>query len=114
MIKQVILVRKDLGMSVGKKCVQSCHASIGSYQKSSRSIIKQWESEGQKKVVLEVSSRREILEYHTKAKKLRIHCFLVRDAGLTQLKPGTITALGMGPDREDQINKVTGDVKLLS
>lgn len=28
--KQVILIRTDLGMSAGKKCVQSCHASVSS------------------------------------------------------------------------------------
>jgi len=28
--KQVILIRTDLGMGVGKKCAQACHASVSS------------------------------------------------------------------------------------
>lgn len=113
MFKQVIVLRKDLKMSMGKKCVQSSHASLGAYQKSKKSIIKQWEEEGQKKVVLEVNSRKEIVELYKTAKKLKIPCFLVKDAGLTELKPGTITTLGLGPEKEELINKITGSIRLL-
>ncbi|GAH46165.1 unnamed protein product, partial [marine sediment metagenome] len=45
-----------------------------------------------------------------KGKKL---CFLVRDAGLTQLAPGTTTALGIGPISSKDIDKITGDLPLL-
>ncbi len=113
MYKQVIVLRKDLEMSVGKKCVQSSHASLGAYRKTDKSIVKKWDSEGQKKVVLEVDSREEILKLYEKVKKGKISCFLVEDAGLTELDPGTITALGIGPDSEEKIDKITGSLKLL-
>jgi len=105
-------VRKDLGMSPGKLCAQAAHAAIGSYRKSRKNIIASWEAEGEKKVVLEVLSKTELLDLNEKAKKHRIPTCLVRDAGLTEVKPGTYTALGIGPEDERLINKVTGDYKL--
>lgn len=113
MYKQIIVVRKDLNMSLGKSIAQSCHASLRSYEKTSQAIIKAWKGEGEKKVVLEVNSKKEIMQLHKKAKELGVSCFLVKDAGLTELEPGTITALGIGPDKEELINKVTGSIKLL-
>jgi PTH2 family peptidyl-tRNA hydrolase len=112
MYKQVIILRKDLEMSTGKKCVQSCHACLGSYKKASKSVINKWNSEGQKKVVLEIDSKEKILKLYEKAKEKNIACFLVQDAGLTQLDPGTITALGLGPEDEKKIDKITGNLKL--
>jgi len=111
--KQVIIIRKDLNLSPGKLAVQSSHASIGSYEKTSQAILKAWKGEGQKKVALEVNSKKELKELYKKAKELDISCYLVKDAGMTELEPGTITALGIGPDKEEKINKVTGSIKLL-
>jgi PTH2 family peptidyl-tRNA hydrolase len=113
MVKQAIVIRKDLGMSVGKKCVQAAHASLGAYKKSRNSVIKDWEEEGEKKVVLEIGSKTELLELNEKAKKLRIPTYLVRDAGLTEVKPGTYTSLGIGPEDDKLIDRVTGDMKLI-
>lgn len=113
MYKQVIVLRRDLGMSEGKKCVQSAHASIGAYQRADERVIEGWNSEGQKKIVVEVDSEEELLELFKKAEKERIPCFLVKDAGLTELKPGTITALGLGPEREEKLDKITRGLKLL-
>jgi len=113
MYKQMIILRKDLEMSIGKKCVQSCHACLGAYRNAKKSVVKKWELEGQKKVVLEVNSKEELFKLFEKAKKEKIPCFLVEDAGLTELEPGTITALAIGPEDERKIDKITGCLKLL-
>ena len=113
MYKQIILIRNDLDMSEGKKCVQTAHASLGAYKRSDKKIIKKWELEGQKKVVLEIDSKKKILDLYRELKKEKISCFLVEDAGLTELEPGTVTALGIGPGREETLDKITGKLKLL-
>ena len=113
MYKQVIILRSDIGMSTGKKCVQCCHACLGAYKKVDKSIIKKWESEGQKKVVLEVETEEEILKFYNRIKKEKITCFLVEDAGLTEIEPGTITTLGIGPEKEEVLDKITGKLKLV-
>jgi PTH2 family peptidyl-tRNA hydrolase len=113
MYKQMIILRNDIEMSIGKKCAQCCHASLGAYEKTGKTIIKKWESEGQKKVVLEVSSKDELMKLFEQTKKKKISCFLVEDAGLTELQPGTVTALAIGPDDEKKIDKITGSLKLL-
>jgi len=111
--KQVIIVRRDLKMSKGKMISQCIHASLGAYKRADEEIIKKWESEGQKKVVLEVDSEKSILDMYRRIKKEKIPCFLVEDAGLTELTPGTVTALGIGPEREETLDKITGKLKLL-
>ncbi len=114
--KQVILIRTDLGMSAGKKCVQSCHASVSSsdlVRKRDKIVWKQWMNTGQKKIVLKIKTLEELLSIYRKVLKEKILCFLVQDAGLTQLESGTITALGIGPAKSDILDKISGELKLL-
>jgi len=113
MYKQVIILRSDIKMGTGKKCVQASHACLGAYKKADEEIIEKWESEGQKKVVLKVNSEKELLKFFNRIKKEKIPCCLVKDAGLTELEPGTITALGIGPGKEEILDKITGKLKLL-
>ncbi|MBI5355148.1 MAG: aminoacyl-tRNA hydrolase [Candidatus Aenigmarchaeota archaeon] len=99
-MKQVIVVRKDLGMSVGKTAAQASHASLGAYKKSDAKIRSEWERIGCKKVVLKARSVEEIEDIELKCQKNGIPCFVVRDAGLTELSPGTVTAIGIGPEKD--------------
>ncbi len=114
--KQVILIRTDLKMGTGKKCAQACHASVSAsdlVRIKNKQVWKLWKNSGQKKVVLKVSSMEDISSIYKNLLKERIPCFLIRDAGLTQLEPGTTTALGVGPAISTEIDKITGDLKLL-
>ena len=111
--KQVIIVRKDLKLSIGKTASQVAHAALGSVKLVDKQIIERWEAAGSKKVVLKVNDLKELLAIYKSLKDKKIPCALIKDAGLTQLKPGTVTVLGIGPYDEKKIDKVTGKLKLL-
>lgn len=99
-------------MSVGKLAAQVAHASYTSAMRS-KSMLSQWEREGQKKVVLIAKTVDEIIMLAEKCKKLDIPHSVISDAGMTELEPGTITTLGIGPFDEKSIDKVTGSLPLL-
>ena len=114
--KQVILVRTDLKMGIGKKCAQSCHASVSAadlVRIQNKTIWKNWKNTGQKKVVLKVQNIDQLKKLLLKLESSEIPYFVVSDAGLTQLEPGTTTAVGIGPILSTKIDKITGDLKLL-
>ena len=113
MYKQVIVVRKDLKLDKGKLAVQVAHASLESYNRSDKMIRKKWEAEGGKKVVAKVDTLKDMIRLNQEAKDIGLPCALIRDAGKTSILPGTTTALGIGPAREDEIDRVTGKLKIL-
>lgn len=113
MYKQVVVFRKDIKIGKGKLASHCAHASLGAMRKSKTEIVKKWEKEGAKKVVLKVDNLRRLKHIYKKAKNSRLPCFLVRDVGLTQLRKGTVTCLGIGPAEEKKIDKITGKLKLL-
>ena len=112
-LKQVILVRHDLKMSKGKIAAQASHASVDCLLKSHKDIVDKWHKQGMKKVVLKVKDLKELKKYMMLAEKANLANCIVVDAGHTELTPGTITCLGIGPDEEEKIDKVTGDLKML-
>ncbi len=114
-MKQVIVVREDLKLGKGKMAAHVAHASLAAYQKVNRShpeVVEDWESWGEKKVVVGIRGESAIIELYERVKR-EIPCELIRDAGLTQIEPGTITALGIGPWNDEKIDKFTGHLKLL-
>ncbi len=111
--KQCIIIRADLKLSKGKVAVQAAHASLLSYERASTRDRARWIAQGQKKVVLRVDSLKELYELKEKADKLGLPCVIVEDAGLTEVPPGTVTALGIGPASAEKIDMITSHLKLL-
>jgi len=114
--KQAILLRKDLILSKGKAVAQGAHASVGAFLKADRdteSCSQSWLQEGMKKVVLEVQDEKELIKYFQEAKDLGLHSILITDAGHTEIPAGTKTAVGVGPAKNEDIDKITGELKLL-
>jgi PTH2 family peptidyl-tRNA hydrolase len=115
-MKQVIVVRKDLKIGKGKLSAQVAHASLGAYRQAERKRpewIRDWVLTGEKKVVLKVENEKELINLYNIVKK-KFPCYLVRDAGRTQTEPGTITCLGIGPVPEEEIDEITGHLKLVN
>lgn len=117
MLKQVIVLRKDLNMRKGKMCAQSCHASLQSlFDCNSRGLGKlsaNWLAEGQTKVVVSVDSLEELSKIFKAADNLNLPCSLILDAGKTEFKEPTYTACAIGPFNSDVIDTITGKLKLL-
>ncbi len=112
-MKQAIIIRTDLKMGKGKIASQCAHASVAAFLKAKPLDKKKWINSGMKKVVLKVKNGKEIVKLYKKAKRRKIPCELIIDKGLTQIEPGTITALGIGPADDKKIDEITGRLKLL-
>jgi len=111
--KQVILVRSDLQLPKGKMAVQVAHASVEAVLKSDKDKVKRWRSVGMKKVVLKVADLKELHKYLQIANNSGLITALITDAGLTTIEPGTITCVAIGPDDEMDIDKITGQLKII-
>lgn len=114
--KLVVVVREDLKLSCGKMMVQAAHAAVScaiSAERNKPEWFEKWHSEGQKKVVVKVPVLQDLFELKMKAEKMGLAAVLIQDAGLTEVPPGTITCLGIGPGPSDIVDRITGSLKLL-
>ena len=110
--KQAIVVRSDLEMSMGKFGVQCAHASEESVAVTNPEIVDKWREEGFRKIVLQVPDEKAFISIFAECVQHGVSCFLVEDFGLTELEPNTVTCLGIGPDVNEKIDKITGRLKL--
>ena len=114
-MKQAIVFRSDLKLGKGKIAAHAGHAAIEGYELAKRKdprLVSQWFSEGQKKVVLKVDSESELMAVYNDVSS-RIPSELIRDAGLTQVEPGTVICLVIGPWHDEDIDRYTKSLKLL-
>ena len=99
-------------MGEGKLAAQVAHASLSAYEDTGRRARTEWKGSGQKKVVLGADSESQLFELADKADTQGVPYAVVRDAGHTELEPGTVTALAVGPGSESLIDRVTGELPL--
>lgn len=112
-MKQVIVLRKDLNMRKGKMVAQGSHACLYAYLETPEAQRVAWFGQQQTKICVGVDSEAELVEVYNQAKAAGLPCVLIRDAGLTEFKEPTLTAVGIGPADNDKIDKITGKKKLL-
>jgi PTH2 family peptidyl-tRNA hydrolase len=122
-IKQVIVVRKDLHMRRGKEIAQGSHASmafitrqlltVGTMEMHLTDAAWTWLNGQFTKVCLQVNSEQELLDLHMKAIAAGLESHIITDAGKTEFNNvPTKTCLAIGPDEAEKIDAVTGDLRL--
>jgi PTH2 family peptidyl-tRNA hydrolase len=115
-LKQVIAVRRDIVMGRGKLASQVAHAAVSAAEKAHstrQDWFSTWFNTGQAKVVVKVGSLKDLIQLENHARTIGLPTVSVKDMGLTQIPPGTVTCIGIGPGPVDLIDKVTGHLKLL-
>ncbi len=114
--KLVILVRNDLKMGKGKIAAQVGHGAVECAlftEKEDKKSFDAWYKCGQPKIVLKVDSYEELDKYRMIASSNKIHIAVITDAGRTQVEPGTVTCMGLGPAPASELDKITGELKML-
>jgi PTH2 family peptidyl-tRNA hydrolase len=126
-IKQVIVVRKDLNMRKGKMVAQSSHSSLAFLTRFSKiqddtfsvklknpEEVQQWLEEGFTKICVSVDSEAELDEVYQAAINADLNVHMIVDSGLTEFHGvKTKTCLAIGPNNKEDIDKITGKLKLL-
>lgn len=93
-------------------CLQNVYACIGAFKESlvvNPSCVKKWKRCGQAKVAVKVNDETELLAIQTAAKKQNLVNCLVRDPDTSK---NNALLLCIGPDSVEDINVVTGHLKL--
>lgn len=112
----MIVVPANLKIGKGKLAAQVAHASLAASEEARRTSRELWESwikEGQAKIVVKARDLEEIFRLEREARKRKLPTSLIRDRGLTQLPPDTVTALGIGPAPSSVLDIITGGLPLL-
>jgi PTH2 family peptidyl-tRNA hydrolase len=125
-VKQVIVIRRDLGMRRGKEIAQGAHASMAWLVQRLRSVDTwgtaeanftpaelDWLKGSFAKIVCQVGTLDELLDLRNKASGAGLEYNLIRDAGRTEFHgKSTWTALAIGPDYAENIDPVTSELRL--
>ena len=111
----VLIVRSDLKLSSGKIVAQTGHAAVEVALKAKRNegdLLTRWRSEGARKIALKVPDEDSLKRLYDEATDAGLVTYLVKDAGHTEIPPGTLTVVGiLGPRRSVDI--LVGDLSLL-
>ena len=112
--KMCVLVREDLKMSKGKVLAQVSHTIVDATVKAytQTQLFFKWRADGEKIVILKVPNEKTLMYIMNIAQRKGVNCGYTVDAGLTEVLPGTKTVGFVGPNFEDKVDKLTGQLKL--
>ena len=121
MFKMVFVINNSLKMMPGKIASQTAHSAVSLYIKAKSDPkkfmplfdeIDVWIKNGQTKVVLKGRDDEHLFELEQRAKEQNLLTEFIRDAGRTQIRPNSLTCLGIF-GKIDLVDKVTGNLTLL-
>ncbi|XP_028402170.1 probable peptidyl-tRNA hydrolase 2 [Dendronephthya gigantea] len=116
--RMVFVVNSSLKMGVGKVGAQVGHAAIGLYREllelrgQIAPMLAQWGEDGETKVVVKAESTQAVMDIENQAMSKGLPTFLVTDAGMTQVAPGSVTVLGLFGEKS-VLGNIVGHLKLL-
>ncbi|KRH94850.1 Peptidyl-tRNA hydrolase [Pseudoloma neurophilia] len=117
-----LIINNDLKMSKGKILSQVCHLIseiFTTFLKEHVGVIKDWKKKGEAKIVLKASFQNikdiiknvenynNLIDKNSQLKITRIH-----DAGRTQVAPGSLTVISIGPCEKEIASKFVADLKM--
>lgn len=114
-MKQILVMRKDLNMRKGKLIAQGAHASLkATLENLEHANIKTWLEGSFTKIAVGVDSEEELLSVLEKSKSHNLITALIVDSGRTEFNGvPTITCIAVGPASHDELQEITGHLKLL-
>ena len=114
--KMVFCVNTTLKMSKGKIAAQCGHAAVACYRlgiKHCPNGVRAWERTGSAKIAVQCTSSDQFPAIAEAARQKGIPCYIVEDAGRTQIAAGAQTVLGLGPAPTSVYQNVSDHLKLL-
>lgn len=105
----------DLKVQKGKVAAQCGHAAVAAYAKALKTmpqLLKHWLRYGGTQITVRIDSEDELLKLSENSKNEGILASIVRDAGQTQVAPGTRTVIAIGPAPKSILEKIKGHLKL--
>lgn len=133
MLKQAIIINKDLKMDKGKMVVQACHGAcyymaevtcchleesiFGDTEKGKEKLVKRYQEwtldKVMKKIALKASEKEIRAMIYNLGVNMNIWCYQVHDLGLTQVPENSLTCLVVEPLPEKKFDELFGHLKLL-
>ena len=107
---------KSVKMSPGKAAAQSGHATLGAYRATMRmcpNAVRDWLRIGQMKITVKCPSVQELLELEERCASAGLNTYLIRDAGHTEIEPGSRTVLAVGPAPASAMDEFTRHLAVL-
>jgi PTH2 family peptidyl-tRNA hydrolase len=128
--KQVLVMKKFPSLRTGKYVAQGAHAAVGAvfalgkldeYGDNliiplSNPFVKDWVIGSFAKIVLQADTNtdKELINLELAARAAGLPTSLITDSGRTEFNGvPTMTALGIGPGNIEDIDRITGHLKLL-
>ena len=113
----VLVTRADRNLSKGKLAAQCGHAVSECILKANSrepKTLKRYLSGGARKIVVAAPHLEGLKRIYGEAAESGLIAHMVKDAGHTEIPPGTVTVVGIGPGPRSSIDSITSSLPLVN